>query len=239
MRPAPGFMQYEHHVLLVEDDEAIASALADALMSELMKVTVARSGGEAIAILRSMNLDFLILDIELPEIDGFEVLSCLRASGLTLPVMVLSARDDAATRAKSSDHGADVFLSKPIAISEFTTQVRALAERVNDKNSARLVYGPLVLDREADRAFLNGNPLDLPRREWSLLEILLSRAGKVQSKNAICRYISSGNRELSPNAVEVHISRLRTKLAPAGIQIRSVRGLGYMLPKWDPHAGDR
>jgi two-component system OmpR family response regulator len=234
MRPFLGSTQKEHDVLLVEDDDALASIVARALMKELMKVTVVRSGEEALAKLRSTPPDMLVLDIELPGIDGFEVLSRLRASGKVLPVMVLAAFDNAASRAKSFKLGADAFLGKPIAVGEFTAQMRDLARRLDDANPVRLVYGPLVLDREAGRAFLSGNPLYLAPREWSLLEILLAREGKVLSKKTICSEIAGVGGELSPTAVEVHMSRLRSKLDPADIRVLSVRGLGYMLPKWEP-----
>jgi len=228
----------EFHVLLVEDDDALASALARALMRELMKVTVARSGEEALAAVSSMLPDILVLDVDLPGIDGFEVLSRLRANGLTLPVMVLTALDGAEDRARSFKLGADVFMGKPVAMRAFIEQMHVLARRVGDANPVRLVYGPLILDREAFRAYLNGSPLDLGRREWSLLEILLTRAGRILSKETIRRDIAGIDDEVSPTAVDVYMSRLRTKLNPAGVHIQSVRGLGYVLPKWDPHASE-
>ena len=141
-------MPGEFHVLLVEDDDALASVLARALMRELMKVTVSRSGEEALAVAGSMLPDILVLDIDLPGIDGFEVLSRLRANGLTLPVMVLAALDGAEERARSFKLGADVFLGKPVAMRAFAEQMHVLARRVGDANPVRLVYGPLILDRE-------------------------------------------------------------------------------------------
>ena len=227
----------EIHVLLVEDDDALASALMRALMKEQMRVTVARSGEEALAKFRSIPPDMLILDIGLPGIDGFAVLSRLRAKGHALPVMMLGTGGDADGRARCFKFGADAFLSKPVAMGEFAALARALARRVAVADQVRLVYGPLILDREAGRAFLNGCSLDLARREWSLLEILLTRAGRILSKETIRRDIAESGEEVSPTAVEVYMSRLRTKLDPAGIHVTSVRGLGYVLQKWDPHAG--
>jgi DNA-binding response OmpR family regulator len=226
----------ERNVLLVEHDAALAPALARALLDGGLTVSVAASGEEALAMLGSMRHDMLVLATGLPGIDGFEVLSRLRAEGRMLPVIVLTALDDASSRTKIFKLGADAYLRKPVVPGELAARARALARR-GGPNPSRVVHGPVILDPDAGRAFLYGSPLPLTRREWSLLRMLLERAGEVLPKEAVGHALAGVGGKLSSNAIEVWVSRLRAKLG-ASIPVHSVRGQGYLLPKWDPLAGN-
>lgn len=216
-------------LMIVEDDAMLASGLARALQNEGYEVTVADTGEAALDALGSTRFDLLVLDIGLPGIDGFEVLRRMRSAGQSLPVLVLTARDAVDDRVRGLDLGADDYMPKPFALPELAARVRALGRRGRTQAGPKIVHGPLVLDTTARRAYLNNEPLDMAAREWSVLEVLLGRVEKIVSKESIIEAVAGIGDELSPNAIEVYVSRLRAKLEPAGIRIRTVRGFGYML----------
>jgi len=168
--------------------------------------------------------------------DGFEVLRRLRAAreekGAPVPVLVLTARDAIDDRVRGLDLGADDYMVKPFAMPELTARVRALLRRSQAHAGPRVVHGPLTLDTVARRATLRGEPLELAAREWAVLEVLLAKVEKIVSKEAIIQAVAGWGDELSPNAIEVYVSRLRSKLEPAGVRIRTVRGFGYMLEEY-------
>ena len=132
------------------------------------------------------------------------------------------------------DLGADDYMVKPFATPELAARVRALLRRSQSHGGPRMAHGPLALDTLARRATLRGEPLELAAREWAVLEVLLARVEKIVSKEAIIQAVAGWDEELSPNAIEVYVSRLRAKLEPAGIRIRTVRGFGYMLEEFAP-----
>lgn len=216
-------------LMIVEDDATLASGLARAMQNEGFEVTQVDNGEAALDALGAARFDLLVLDIGLPGIDGFEVLRRLRTAGQSLPVLVLTARDGVDDRVRGLDLGADDYMPKPFALPELTARVRALGRRGRAQSGPRIVHGPLILDTTARRAYLGGDPLDMAAREWSVLEVLLGRIEKIVSKEAIIDAVAGVGEELSPNAIEVYVSRLRAKLEPAGIRIRTVRGFGYML----------
>jgi len=216
-------------ILIVEDDGALGSGLARILQGEGYAVELTAGGEEAVRLAMGDRFDLVILDIGLPDIDGFEVLRRLRAGAQRMPVLVLTARDTVGDRVHGLDLGADDYLAKPFAMPELTARVRALVRRSQAQAGPRIVHGPLVMDTVARRAFLSNAPLELAGREWSVLEVLLARVERVVSKDSIIQAVASWGEELSPNAIEVYVSRLRAKLEPAGIRIRTVRGFGYML----------
>jgi two-component system OmpR family response regulator len=165
--------------------------------------------------------------------DGFEVLRRLRSGGgAPTPVLVLTARDAVEDRVRGLDLGADDYMVKPFAAPELAARVRALLRRSQANAGPRIAHGPLLLDTLARRAFLRDAPLELAAREWAVLEVLLGRVEQIVSKEAIIQSVAGWGEELSPNAIEVYISRLRTKLEPAGVRIRTVRGFGYMLEEY-------
>jgi len=216
-------------LLVVEDDAMLAKGLESALAKEGYAVDWVTNGEAALATLGAERFDCMVLDIGLPGIDGFEVLRRLRVVGQSLPVLVLTARDAVDDRVHGLDLGADDYLVKPFALPELAARVRALGRRGRAPAGPRLAHGPLTLDTAARRAWLDGAPLELAAREWSVLEVLLARVEKIVSKEAIIEAVAGAGEELSPNAIEVYVSRLRGKLEPSGIRIRTVRGFGYML----------
>ena len=216
-------------ILIVEDDPSLAEGMAGSLSRPGFAVDSARSGEKADAMLKAYSYDLVVLDVGLPGIDGFEVLRRLRARGSRAPVLILTARDEIEDRVHGLDLGADDYMVKPFAFPEFEARIRALLRRGQAQTSAVLILGPLKLDRSAQRAWIGEQPLELTGREWAVLEVLLSRTGQVMSKERILQSISNWEDELSPAAIEVYVSRLRGKLGPAGLRIRSIRGFGYLL----------
>ncbi len=219
-------------ILIVEDDTALASGIARILEGEGHAVDVMAKGEDAVSAARRERFDLLILDIGLPGIDGFEVLRRLRAAGDRAPVLVLTARDALDDRVHGLDLGADDYMAKPFAMPELAARVRALVRRSQAQSGPKIVHGPLMLDTLARRAQLNGEPLDLAAREWAVLEVLLARVEKIVSKESIIQAVANWGEELTPNAIEVYVSRLRAKLEPSGVRVRTVRGFGYMLEEF-------
>jgi two-component system OmpR family response regulator len=220
------------HILIVEDDPSLASGLARILEAEGYAVDATAHGEQAVEAARHERFDLVILDIGLPGMDGFEVLRRLRTAEFRGPVLVLTARDTVNDRVHGLDLGADDYMAKPFAMPELAARVRALIRRSQAQNGPKVVHGPLTLDTIARRAYLGPDPLELAAREWAVLEVLLGKVEKIVSKESIIQAVAGWDEELSPNAIEVYISRLRSKLERAGIRIRTVRGFGYMLEEF-------
>jgi len=216
-------------ILIVEDDAILARGLVRILESEGYAVDTVTRGEQALLAMKQERFDLVILDVGLPGMDGFEVLRRLRAVPEPAPVLVLTARHTLDDRVRGLDLGGDDYVAKPFAMSELVARVRALIRRSQARAGPKVVHGPLVLDTVARRAYLSDVPLELAAREWAVLEVLLARAGRIVSKDSIIQAVVGWGEELSANAIEVYVSRLRTKLEPAGVHIRTVRGFGYML----------
>ena len=225
-------------ILVVEDDPLLAESLIRALQQQGYSVGHARRGHDADALLRAHRYDLLLLDIGLPDVDGFEVLRRLRARADAMPVLVVTAREEVDERVHGLDLGADDYLTKPFSLSELEARVRALLRRAKPTLASRIVVGGLTVDPAARRARIGGQPVDLTAREWALLDLFLARPGQAMSKLTIARTVSDGASSITPNTVEVYVSRLRAKLEPAGIVIRTVRGFGYLWEQPD-HAQRR
>jgi two-component system OmpR family response regulator len=219
-------------ILIVEDDSTLGSGISRILQAEGYAVDLMPRGEQAVQAADRERFDLVILDVGLPGIDGFEVLRRLREGAQRMPVLVLTARDTVDDRVHGLDLGADDYMAKPFAMPELVARVRALIRRSQAQSGPRVQHGPLALDTVARRAFLRGAPLDLAAREWAVLEVLLARVERIVSKESIIQAVASWGDELSPNAIEVYVSRLRAKLEPAGIHIRTVRGFGYMLEEF-------
>jgi DNA-binding response OmpR family regulator len=215
-------------VALVEDDQALTDGLSRLLKGAQFRVESFSSGQAADEALQREHFDLLLLDIGLPDLNGLDVLSRLRSRGSAMPVLLLTARDEVSDRVRGLDVGADDYLVKPFAIPELLARIRALLRR-NHNLAGRLVHGPLVMDLNAQRAWVGDVPLELSAREWAVLEQLLKNVDKVVSKQHIVELLTKSDAALSFNAVEVYISRVRAKLEQAGVNIRTVRGFGYML----------
>ena len=216
------------HVLLVEDDAVLADGLSRILQSHAMVVDVVGNGTQADDMLQRTEVAVVVLDIGLPGIDGFEVVRRLRARASNVPVLLLTARDAIEDRVRGLELGADDYLVKPFATAELVARIRALARR-NSPKPAQLTLGRLVLDTFTRRASVDERSIELSVREWAVLEYLLQHGGRVVSKQQIIDAILPWGDDLTLNAVEVYISRLRLKIADAGVTIRTIRGFGYML----------
>ena len=200
-----------------------------ALQQEGYLVAVARSGEEGLEYTTTQAPDLVVLDVRLPGIDGFEVLRRLRAARFSAPVLILTARDEIEDRVRGLNLGADDYMPKPFAMQELVARVRALIRRSQSRSQPRIEHGDLTLDMDARRAFIRGQPVDLLPREWAVLEVLLANVERIVSKDAIIQSVCRWGEDMSQNAIESYVSRLRAKLEPAGVKIRTVRGFGYLL----------
>jgi two-component system OmpR family response regulator len=218
-------------ILIIEDDSVLADGLSRTLRHADYAVDSAASGIEADNVLAAQPYDLVILDLGLPGLDGFEVLRRMRRRGSSAPVLVLTARDALQDRVKGLDLGADDYMIKPFDLPELEARVRALIRRGQSGGASVLSHGALVLDTAGRRATLNGEPLDLSARELGVLEVLMMRAGRVVNKEQLAEQLYGWDEEVGPNAIEVYVHRLRRKLEPAGVSIRTIRGLGYLLEK--------
>ena len=216
-------------VLIVEDDRLLANGLTETLRRVGYVVDAVPSAEAADAALRVTEVDLIVLDIGLPGMDGFTWLRRLRSRGGQQAVLVLTARDAVSDRVHGLTVGADDYLAKPFATEELVARVSALARRGRAIKSRVIEHGALVVDLERKRAMADGKPLDLSQREYTILEYLFSNIGAIVGKDKIAGAVASWDEHISPNAIEVHISRLRAKLEPAGVVIRTVRGLGYLI----------
>jgi DNA-binding response OmpR family regulator len=220
------------HVLVVEDDAVLADGLSRALGDHGMAVEVVGNGAQAdLRLQRDGVAEVVVLDIGLPGMDGFEVVRRLRARGSAVPVLLLTARDAVEDRVRGLEQGADDYLVKPFATAELVARVRALARR-NTPRASALALGQLSLDLDARRARVGERVIELSVREWAVLEYLLQHAARVVSKQQIIEAILPWGDDLTLNAVEVYVSRLRLKIGDAGVTIRTIRGFGYVL---EPH----
>ena len=221
-------------ILIAEDDPVLADGLTRSLRHADYAVDFVNEGGEADHVLSTQNYDLVILDLGLPRLDGFEVLRRLRHRGSRVPVLVLTARDALDDRVKGLDLGADDYITKPFELAELEARVRALIRRGHSGGGSVLTHGALSVDTVGRRALLNGEPLDLSARELGVLEVLMMRSGRVVNKEQLAEQLYGWDEEVGANAIEVYVHRLRRKLEPAGVAIRTIRGLGYLLEK-SPH----
>ena len=214
-------------ILVVEDDALLSAGLARVLHRCGHAVDRAGTGMQADNSLRSTPYELVVLDIGLPDIDGFEILRRLRRRRSRVNVLVLTARDAIEDRVHGLDLGADDYLTKPFAVAEFEARVRALLRRTSGP-AGPLVLRGLSVDTEVKRVKVNDIPVDLTVREWALLELFLARPGRVLSKEQIAQQLVNYDDALCLNTVEVYVSRLRAKIEPGGVKIRTVRGFGYL-----------
>jgi two-component system OmpR family response regulator len=218
-------------ILIAEDDPMLADGLTRSLRHADYAVDCVHDGEQADRALAAQNYDLVILDLGLPTLDGFEVIRRLRRRGATVPILVLTARDALADRVKGLDLGADDYLTKPFELPELEARVRALIRRGQSGGSSLLTHGPLALDTSGRRATLDDVPLELSAREYGVLEVLMLRSGRVVNKEQLAEQLYGWEDEVGSNAIEVYVHRLRKKLEPAGVAIRTIRGLGYVLEK--------
>ncbi|MBK8071370.1 MAG: response regulator transcription factor [Ramlibacter sp.] len=223
-------------LLLVEDDVMVASGIKLGLSSAGYAVDWVGTAERAEEVMASETFDAAIIDIGLPRMDGLELTRRLRRAGHTLPMLLLTARDALQDRVHGLDMGADDYMIKPFELPELLARLRALLRRSQAATSAVLSFGGLELDTAYRRATVNGQLLELGPREWTVMEYLLIHAPKPASKEKLLQALTGWDKEITPNAVEVYISRLRGKLEPHGIALRSIRGFGYRVELLDAAA---
>ena len=216
-------------ILIAEDDPAIAAGVCAALRQGGHAVDHVADGATADTALRDTPYDLLVLDLGLPALDGSDVLQRLRRRGTSLPVLVVTAREGLRERVRVLDLGADDYLVKPFALAEFEARVRALLRRYTTQGAPELLIGQLRLDLPGHRAWVGEAALDLTAREFGLLEALAVRPDRVTSRAQLVEALCSWDEELTDNGLDIAIYRLRRKLVGSGTQVRTIRGLGYLL----------
>ncbi len=211
-------------LLLVEDDPTLADGIAEFLRGQGDEVTAEDDGMRADRLLQENAFDFVLLDLGLPGLGGYEVVGRIRKRGQRMPVILITARDALDDRIYGLDLGADDYLVKPFELAELSARMRAVLRRGGTSAEPALGFGPLVLDIAGRLAELAGEPLALSGREWDVLEALVRADGRTVARERL-------QGEGSSNALEVYISRLRPRLEAAGVLIRTVRGFGYRLER--------
>jgi len=215
-------------LLIVEDDDFVADAVARSLEVDSHTVQRVRDAEAAINALQAEAFDLAVIDIGLPGTDGLSLLRRLRRDGNAIPTLILTARDTLNDKVQALDLGADDFLSKPFEPAELVARCRALVRRAQGALDGVVRLGNLSVDLRGKRLVIDGAEIELTAREWLLLECLVRRTGLIVSKEHLLDVLSGPDQDLTANAVEVHVSRLRGKIGDAAT-IRSLRGLGYRL----------
>ena len=216
-------------IAVVEDNAALAESIAYRLRQRGHSVDVLEDGTDADRFLAQDGADLVVLDINLPGMDGIEILRALRGRGDNTPVILLTARSETNERVAGLDAGADDYLTKPFEMDELEARLRALSRRKDLSFADVEKFGDLTFDRNS-RQLMNGNqPIDVPRKEIATFECLLESRGRIVSKGQLTTHVYGTGADVDDSVIEPHVSRLRRRLAPFGLQIKTARGLGYML----------
>ncbi len=221
-------------ILIAEDDQVLADGLLRSLRQSGYAVDHVSNGSEADAALSDSSFDVVILDLGLPRMSGFEVLKRLRARGANtarVPVLILTAADSIEDKVRGLDLGADDYMAKPFSLQELEARVRALSRRGSGAVTPMIKHGPLTFDQVGRVAYLDEQMVELSARELGLLEVFLQRAGRLVSKDQLVEQLCEWGEEVSTNAIEVYVHRLRKKIEVGPVRIATVRGLGYCLEK--------
>lgn len=217
------------HILLVEDDTVLADALASGFRHAGHAVHGVEDGAHADHALTSGAYDLVVLDLQLPSMDGFSILRRMRGRHDRTPVLILTARDALDDRVRGLDLGADDYVTKPFDFPEVEARVRALQRRMESAAGESIEVGRLKLDTVGRVGSVDGELLDLSRREYAVLEFLVLRSGRVVTKEKLIQAVYGWSEEVGTNAIEVNVHRIRKKIAHANVSIMTVRGLGYLL----------
>jgi two-component system copper resistance phosphate regulon response regulator CusR len=219
-------------ILVVEDEKKVADFVQRGLKSELYTVDIASDGATALHLLKEAAYDVVILDLNLPDISGNDVLRQIRKNGIEVPVLVLTARGSIPEKTESFEEGADDYLTKPFSFTELLLRIKALARRSQSvSRNDRIQVGELVLDRPAHQVKRAGRVIDLTSKEFALLEYLMANAGRVLSRTMIVENVWDQSFEGLTNIVDVYMRQLRKKI-DEGNQVkllRTVRGVGYSV----------
>ncbi|QFS83034.1 Transcriptional regulatory protein tctD [Roseivivax sp. THAF40] len=216
-------------IAIIEDNEALATGIASRLRDRGHAVDLLHDGQAADDFLKVDGADLIVLDINLPGLDGLSVLRALRGRGDGTPVILLTARSETEERVAGLDAGADDYLTKPFEMDELEARLRAMARRKNLVFSARDQLGTLTFDRTSRQLMDGDTSLDVPRKEIATLECLLERRGRIVSKAQLLTHVYGTGADVDDSAIEPHVSRLRRRLEQHGVRIKTARGLGYML----------
>jgi two-component system response regulator QseB len=214
-------------ILLVEDDESLGEGLRTALRRAAYTVDWLRDGASAQAAIRDGGFDLVVLDLGLPHVDGIEVIRQARRAGADVPILVLSARERSRDRTLGLDAGADDYLGKPFDVQELLARVRAQLRRSVGRATPLLRVGALELDPVQLAVTWRGRSVDLPRREFALLRLLMEQRGRPITRESAQQRLYGWDEDVASNALDVHVHALRRKLDPA--LIRTLRGIGYAL----------
>ena len=218
-------------ILIAEDDQVLADGLVRSLRHGGYAVDHVDNGASADSALLSSEFDLLILDLGLPKVSGFDVLRKLRSRSSQVPVLVLTAADNVEDKVRGLDLGADDYMAKPFSLQELEARVRALTRRGLSGAAPIIKHGPLTFDQVGRVAYIHDQMVDLSARELSLLEVFLQRTGRLVSKDQLVDHLCEWGDEVSTNAIEVYVHRLRKKIEIGPVRIATVRGLGYCLEK--------
>lgn len=216
-------------ILVAEDNPALADGLSTILSQNGYAVDIVNDGISAEAVVEAQNYDLMILDLSLPQMDGLEVLKSMRARQNTTPVLILTARGALDDRIIGLDMGADDYLTKPFEITELEARIRVLLRRQSNQHQSILEFGPVTFDMKSRSVFTSKGPLEVSARELSVLETMMLNSSRVVSKAQLMDSLSGFDEDISDNAIEQYVSRLRKKLAVHDVNIRTARGLGYYL----------
>jgi len=216
-------------VLLVEDDELLGDGLSTGLTQARYTVDWLKDGVSADQALRTEDFDIVVLDLSLPKMPGITVLQNLRSRGKTVPVLILTARESIEDRVKGLDSGADDYLTKPFDLDELCARLRALQRRFSSRAAPLLTYKNISLDPASHAVTLDDKPINVSRREFSLLQKLLENTGRVLSREHLTQSLYGWGSDVDSNALEVHIHNLRKKLGQN--VIHTIRGVGYLVDK--------
>lgn len=216
-------------LMIVEDDAEMREALSALLQQAGYEVDVCGDGRQAFASLRARDYDLAIVDLTLPGMSGLALVRALRREPRGVPILIITARDTLDDRVSGLDAGADDYLVKPFEMPELEARVRALLRRQRADRGAEIHVGPLTLIPGQPRVTLGDSTFDLSASETALLEALATRVGKVVSKQALADRLTRGGNPPSDTAIEICVHRLRRRLGPYGLKVRTLRGFGYML----------
>ena len=216
-------------VLIIEDDTSLVAGLKKALAPAGIAVDHEENGQGGLEIAPSEAYSLIVLDLALPDLPGQEVLRRLRDGGCEVPILILTALGEVKDKVRCLNLGADDYLTKPFDLDEFEARVRALVRRGKGRSIPVLRCGSLQLETSSGTAMLGQVPLSLRRREFTVLEILMTQSGRLVRKDRLISEVFGFDEPVAPNAIELYIARLRQKLAPDGPKIKTIRGLGYLM----------
>ncbi len=216
-------------ILLVEDDEQLGDAVRSGLVQEGYAVDWLKDGQSADQALRTESFDTVVLDLGLPGLHGLKVLENFRSRGNSAPVIILTARETVEDRVKGLDSGADDYLVKPFDLHELCARIRALSRRSSSRADPLITYGDIVINPASHLVTYEEQPINIPRREFALLQKLLENQGRALSRELLSQSLYSWDEDVDSNALEVHIHNLRKKFGSDFI--RTIRGVGYMVEK--------